>query len=50
MTGNDLLDPNQAFFTYAGVAVTADRAEEVVRQLVCDHKLQWNELKGRHLV
>jgi hypothetical protein len=50
MTGNDLLDPNQAFFTYAGVAVTADRAEEVVRKLVCDHKLQGNELKGRNLV
>src|SRR5208282_306653 len=26
MTGNDLLDPDQAFFTYAGVAVTAARA------------------------
>ena len=27
MTGNDLLDPNQAFFTYAGVAISFERAE-----------------------
>jgi hypothetical protein len=50
MTGNDLLDRNQGFCTYAGVAVTGERAEEVVRKLLRDYKMQGNELKGKNLV
>jgi hypothetical protein len=50
MTGNDLLDANQAFFTFAGVAMSFERAEEVVRRLLRDHRLQGNELKGKNLV
>jgi hypothetical protein len=50
MTGNDLLDPNQAFFSYAGVAIDSERAEGVVKRLLRDHKLQGIELKGKKLV
>jgi hypothetical protein len=50
MTGNDLLDANQAFFTYAGVAIGFKRAKGVVEKLVRDHKLQGIELKGKNLV
>lgn len=50
MTGNDLLDVNQAYFTYAGVAISFERAEDIVHRLLRDHRLQGNELKGRQLV
>jgi hypothetical protein len=49
MTGNDLLNKGQAFFTYAGVAITPIRAEAVVRSVrpKCN---QGMELKGRNLL
>jgi hypothetical protein len=50
MTGNDLLDPDQAFFTYAGVAISFERAAEIAGKLLRDQKLQGNELKGKNLV
>ena len=50
MTGNDLLDVNQTCFTYAGVAISFERAEDIVRRLLRDYRLQGNELKGRQLV
>ena len=50
MTGNDLLDANQAFFTDAGVAVPFERAEDLAKKVLRDQKLQGNELKGKNLV
>lgn len=50
MTGNDLLDVNQAYFTYASVAISFERAEEIVSRTLRDHRLQGKELKGRQLV
>jgi hypothetical protein len=49
MTGNDLLDADQQFFAYASVALSFQDAEDLVRRLMRDHRLQGKELKGKNL-
>lgn len=49
-TGNNLLSPEQAYFTYASVASSDDEAKEIVEYLVYQYKLQGRELKGGNLI
>jgi Protein of unknown function (DUF3800) len=49
-TGNNLLDSEQEVFALAGVAMDADRAQEVVERTVTDFKLQGQELKGSRML
>src|SRR5688572_5142394 len=49
-TGEHLLSRDQRFFGYAAVAVEPDEADDLVKRLVRDFRLQGRELKGRNLV
>ena len=48
-TGNNLLDEQQPAFAYASVAIEETEAEEIVRRLRADSRLQGPEIKGARL-
>jgi hypothetical protein len=50
ITGNNLLDPEQRHFAFASVNIAEAMAEELVAQIIQDHRLQGDELKGSQLV
>ncbi len=49
-TGNNLLSPNQEFFSYSSVATNDDEAKDFVEYLIKKYSIQNSELKGRQLV
>ena len=49
-SGNNLLDKDQQFFVFASVAITPERADELVKMVRRDFKIQAKELKGRQLL
>src|ERR1700730_7019548 len=49
-TGNNLLDKEQQAFVYVGLAMPADRAQELVMATIKDLRLQGTELKGARLL
>lgn len=49
-TGNNLLNNEQPFFTYASVAVNDNEATNCVEQVIKDYKIQGDELKGLNLL
>jgi Protein of unknown function (DUF3800) len=49
-TGNNLLNVNQPFFTYASIAISNEEAESFVNQLISDFNVQGGELKGQRLL
>lgn len=49
-TGNNLLYPNQPFFTYASIAISNEEAAACVEELIKDYGVQGGELKGANLV
>ena len=49
-TGNNLLNVNQPFFTYASIAISNEEAESFVKQLISDFNVQGGELKGQRLL
>ena len=49
-TGNNMLDPAQPMFVFAGVAMTEDRAAALHSEAVDRFRLHGNELKGSSLV
>lgn len=49
-SGNNLLDPNQPFFTYAAVAIEHGAAEELVRDTISRFRIDGAELKGASIV
>ena len=48
-TGNQLLD-DQDVFTYATIAIEQSEADEIVKRVQKDFRLQGGELKGRNLI
>jgi len=48
-TGNNLLDMQTPYFTYAAIAVNHEEAKEFVARVIQDYRLQGNELKFRNL-
>src|SRR5450432_1873811 len=49
-TGNNLLDRAQEVFVYAGVAIEAGRAREIVERITRDFRIQSAELQGSRLL
>ncbi|MCP6760084.1 MAG: DUF3800 domain-containing protein [Fischerella sp. CENA71] len=49
-TGNNLLDSQTFYYTYATVAVSHEEAKEFVEQVIKDYKVQANELKFQKLI
>ena len=49
-TGNNLLDPEQPFFTYATLAIEPDAARELVAKELRDWRIDGAELKGKRLL
>ncbi|WP_321916987.1 MULTISPECIES: DUF3800 domain-containing protein [unclassified Paraburkholderia] len=49
-TGNNLLHPEQKYFSYASVATDDQEAKEFVERLIATHGIQGGELKGSKLV
>jgi hypothetical protein len=49
-TGNNLLDKAQEVFVYVGLAITPERAQELVEKTIRDTHLQGTELKGSRLL
>ena len=49
-TGNNLLHPQQRYFSYASVATDESEAEEFVSRLIKKYRIQGAELKGKNLV
>ena len=49
-TGENLLNREQRFFGYAAVAVEPVEADELVKRVIRDYRVQADELKGRKLV
>lgn len=49
-TGNNLLNPNQTFFSYASIAIDPDDAKKFVLDLIKKHSLNGEELKGCALI
>ncbi|MFA7657086.1 DUF3800 domain-containing protein [Acidithiobacillus thiooxidans] len=49
-TGNNLLHPEQKYFSYASVATDDQEAKEFVESLISRHGIQGGELKGSKLV
>lgn len=49
-TGNNLLDAETPFFTYAAVAISQDEAKEFVDKVIKDYKVQSTELKFNKLI
>ena len=49
-TGNNLLDPSQPMFVYAGVAMTEDQAAALHSEVTTRFRLRGKELKGGNLV
>lgn len=48
-TGNDLLDAEQPFFVYSALALSSQRAEDLVRRMRADFSLS-GEVKGANLL
>ena len=49
-TGNNMLDPAQPMFVFAGVAMTEDQAAALHSEVFARFQLRSNELKGSNLV
>jgi hypothetical protein len=49
-TGTNLSDKEQPLFVYASIALSPQRADELVTQVIRDFRLQATELKGSKLV
>ena len=49
-TGNNLLDPNQPFFTFATIAIEPGAAAGIVERAVKDYRINGKELKGKDLL
>ena len=49
-TGENLLNREQRFFAYAAVAVEPIEADELVKRITRDYRVQAEELKGRKLL
>jgi hypothetical protein len=49
-TGNNLLNKNQPYFTYASIAIRNEEAKDFVDQLISDFNIQGGELKGQRLL
>lgn len=49
-TGNNLLNPDQPVFVYAGVAIAPDHASYLQSEILSRFRIQGNELKGKNLV
>ncbi|MBW4504982.1 MAG: DUF3800 domain-containing protein [Scytonematopsis contorta HA4267-MV1] len=49
-TGNNLLDSQTPYYSYATVAVSHEEAKEFVERVIKDYKVQANELKFQKLI
>jgi len=49
-TGNNLLNPNQPAFVYAGIAIDPDGASRLHTEVVSRFNIRSRELKGKNLV
>ncbi|POE24978.1 hypothetical protein BV923_00710 [Pectobacterium odoriferum] len=49
-TGDNLLSPNQEFFSYASVATDAEESKDIVEGIIKKYNIQNGELKGSRLL
>jgi hypothetical protein len=49
-TGNNLLNPDQPYFSYASIAIDDDIAQACVEKVIKDFRVQGGELKAKNLL
>lgn len=49
-TGNNLLHKGQPYFAYGSIAISNEEADEFVKKIIKDYRIQGSELKGKNLL